>query len=481
MESTKFNKTQWKQLKKELLREKRHIWPGLRKAEKEQAFSYASRYMVFLSSAKTERESADMIARRAVDAGFIPVDQAKKGSKRILWCYKGKVAALAVLGTTPLVDGVRLIASHIDAPRLDLKQNPLYEEMEMAYLKTHYYGGIKKFHWFSRPLALHGVAMKEDGRSVDITIGEAPDDPVLVINDLLPHLAYKVQADKKVSEAFPGEKLNVIFGGIPLNGPRDASDPVKLGILRLLHERYGLREEDLVSAELEVVPAGPARDVGLDRAFVGGYAQDDKACAYASFEAITGLNRPRHTCVALFMDKEEIGSDGNTGAKSRFFELLFFDMIRLAGERLEPDTLLRVLMASRAISADVTAGIDPDYREVHEKRNDARIGHGICLTKYTGSRGKYSANDAHAEYMGWLRGVWNNAGIKWQAGELGRVDEGGGGTVAKYLAGHGLDVVDAGPPLLGMHSPFEVAHKVDLYMTCLAYRAFYEGHNGVIS
>ncbi len=475
MSNRKLNKTQWKQLEKKLLQEKRHVWPGLKKTEREKVLSYAAGYMDFLSVAKTEREAADIIAKKAQDAGFIPVDRAKKGTDKMLWLYKGKMAALAVLGTAPLNKGVRLIASHIDAPRLDLKQNPLYEELEMAYFKTHYYGGIKKFHWLSRPLALHGVVLKEDGTRVNITIGEAADDPVLVINDLLPHLAYKVQANKKLSEAFPGEKLNVLFGGIPLLGPEEAKEPVKMGILNLLHERYGLKEEDLISAELEVVPAGPAKDVGLDRAFVGGYAQDDRSCAYAAFEAITELDRPEHTCVALFMDKEEIGSDGNTGAKSRFFELLFFDMIRQRDESLEPDTLLRILMASRAISADVTAGIDPDYQEVHEKRNDARIGHGICLTKYTGSRGKYSANDAHAEYVNWLRRVWNKSGVNWQAGELGKVDEGGGGTVAKYLAGHGLDVVDAGPPLLAMHSPFEVAHKADLFMTYRAYKAFYEG------
>ncbi len=475
MKERKFNKTQWKQLQKELAKEKKAVWPALKAKERKDAFSYAERYKGFISRAKTEREAADLICRMAEEAGFVQVERAQRKTKKLFWTYRGKVAAMAVLGSSPVQNGVRLIASHIDAPRLDLKQNPLYEELDMAYLKTHYYGGIKKFHWLSRPLALHGVAIKADGTPVNLVIGEEADDPVLAINDLLPHLAYKVQAEKKLSQAIPAEKLNILIGGLPLLGPEDAKNAVKLRILDLLHQKYGLTEEDLISAELETVPAGPARDVGLDRAFVGGYAHDDRACAFASLEAILGLQGQEQTCVALFMDKEEIGSDGNTGAKSRVIELIFFDLLRHAGIKLEPDTLLRVLMASKGISADVTAGIDPDYQEVHEKRNDAHIGYGVCLTKYTGSRGKYSANDAHAEYVNWLRRVWNSAGIIWQAGELGKVDEGGGGTVAKYLAELGIDVVDSGPPLLGMHSPFEVAHKADLYMTYRAYKAFYEG------
>ncbi len=475
MKERKYNKTQWKKLQEALARKKRAAWPCLKARERKEAFSYADRYREFVSGAKTEREAANAICRMAKEAGFVPAAGAASGDKRLLWTSRGKMVAMAVIGSSPLEEGVRVIASHIDAPRLDLKQNPLYEELEMAYLKTHYYGGIKKFHWLSRPLAIHGVAMRADGEAVEIVIGEEVDDPVVSINDLLPHLAYKVQGDKKFSQAIPAEKLNVLAGGLPLLGPEDAKDAVKLRILEMIHERYGLTEEDLVSAELEVVPSGPARDVGLDRAFLGGYAHDDRACAYASLEALLDVPPGGHTCLALFMDKEEIGSDGNTGAKSRVIELVFYDLLRHSGVKLEPDTLTRVLMASRGISADVTAGIDPDYLEVHEKRNDARMGHGICLTKYTGSRGKYSANDAHAEYVNWLRRIWNQAGIVWQAGELGKVDEGGGGTVAKYLAELGMDVVDAGPPLLGMHSPFEVAHKADLYMTYRAYRAFYLG------
>jgi aspartyl aminopeptidase len=319
------------------------------------------------------------------------------------------------------------------------------------------------------------VVVKEDGRIIDVKIGDDPDDSTLVINDILPHLAYKVQADKKISEAIPAEKLNVLLGGIPLIGPDELKDAVKLRVLKLINERYGIVEEDLISAELEVVPSGPARDVGFDRAFVGGYAHDDRACAYTSLKALLELENPSLTSIALFLDKEEIGSDGNTGAKSRFLELILYDLMKKQGLAPSPDSLLRIFLSSRAISADVTAGIDPDYQEVHEKRNDAKMGYGICLTKYTGHRGKVAANDAHAEYMGWVRRIWNKSGVVWHAGELGKVDEGGGGTVAKYLAFHGIDVVDAGPPLLSMHSPFEIVHKGDLYMAFKAYKAFYAG------
>ncbi|MDA8163168.1 MAG: aminopeptidase [Desulfobacteraceae bacterium] len=473
MKGKGLSREEYKKLEKRLARKRRHVWSQLTDEGRKDALKYADDYKKFLDRAKTEREASEAIMEASDGYGFVPFDRAGEDAHRLMWGFKGKMCALVVVGRRPITEGALIIASHIDAPRLDLKQNPLYEDLDMAYLKTHYYGGIKKFQWLTRPLALHGVAIKEDGRAVSINIGEDPLDPVFTINDILPHLAYKVQADKKISEAVTGEKLNVIFGGIPLAGPDDMKESVKLSILNLLNERYGLVEEDLVSAELEFVPAGPARDVGLDRAFVGAYGHDDRACAYASFMAIAQQKRPDNTLIALFLDKEEIGSDGNTGAKSRLLEAVMYGLVRRSKVSLETDTLLGAFMRSKAISGDVTAGVDPDYLEVHEKRNDALMGYGICLTKYTGSRGKVGANDAHAEYMGWIRGVWNSAGVIWQAGELGKVDEGGGGTVAKYLAEQGMDVVDAGTPLLSMHSPFEVAHKADLYMTYRAYRAFY--------
>ncbi len=474
MNHKRLTKKDYKLIHKKLCKEKKSVWKQLKKRERDEVFKFSEEYKAFLSEAKTEREAVEIIRQAAIDNGFKETETISGTPTRILWSFRGKAAALAVIGKRPLENGVRLIASHIDAPRLDLKQNPLYEELEMGYLKTHYYGGIKKFHWVARPLAIHGVAIKSDGTTVPVTIGEKDGDPVMTINDILPHLAYNVQADKKISQAIPAEKLNVLVGGIPLLGPEDAKNGIKLNILKILNDRYGLIEEDLISAEIEIVPAGRAQDVGLDRSFVGGYGQDDRSCAYASLKAILEQDKPEHTAIALFLDKEEIGSDGNTGAKSRFLELILYDLMRLTETSLAPDTLIRTFIESKAISADVTAGIDPDYQEVHEKRNDALIGHGICVTKYTGSRGKYSANDAHAEYVGWLRNIFNEANIIWQAGELGRVDEGGGGTVAKYLSQHGIDTIDAGPPLLSMHSPFEIAHKADLYMTYRAYKTFYQ-------
>jgi aspartyl aminopeptidase len=477
MKEKELSKAGYKKLQMDLVRKRRHIWPQLSDDGRKEMFAYADEYKKFLDRAKTEREAADAISETARGHGFVRPDDAGKDGRGFIWGFKGKMCALAVPGKRPINEGALIVASHIDAPRLDLKQNPLYEELDMAYLKTHYYGGIKKFQWVTRPLALHGVVIKGDGRTVSIRLGEEADDPVFTINDILPHLAYKVQAEKKTSESVPGEKLNVIFGGNPIPGPEDMKDAVKLSILKLLNERYGFIEEDFISAELELVPAGTARDVGFDRAFVGAYGHDDRSCAYAALRAISELRPPDKTAIAIFLDKEEIGSDGNTGAKSRFLEVIMYDLIRKSGLKLEPDTLVRTFMNSRAISGDVTAGIEPDYQEVHEKRNDALMGYGICLTKYTGSRGKVGANDAHAEYVGWIRNIWNRAGVIWQTGELGKIDEGGGGTVAKYLAEHGMDVVDAGTPLLSMHSPFEVAHKADIFMTYKAYCAFYNGGN----
>ncbi|NIA08399.1 MAG: aminopeptidase [Nitrospiraceae bacterium] len=475
MNEKRLSKAEWKRLEKDLYRPKKPVWTQLSAKDRQEAFSYADSYRDFIGKAKTERESVETIADLAEEGGFVPIREAEAKDSRLLWTFRGKAAALAVIGKAPICDGIRAVASHIDSPRLDLKQNPIYEEEEMAFLKTHYYGGIKKFQWVARPLAIHGLILKGDGTTVPIELGEDPNDPVFTINDLLPHLAHKVQAKKKVSEAIPAEKLNVLIGGIPLLGPEDLKNGVMLRLLKILNKRYGLVEEDLISAELEIVPAGPSRDVGLDGAFVGGYGQDDRSCAYASLNAILGLEGPPVTALALFLDKEEIGSDGNTGAKSSFFEAIVYDIMRHCGDSIEADSLISTFMASKALSADVTAGIDPNYMEVHEEHNDALIGHGICLTKYTGSGGKYSANDAHAEYVNWVRRIWNSAGIIWQAGEMGKVDEGGGGTVAKYFAQRGIDIIDAGPPLLNMHSPFEIAHKTDLFMTSRAYRAFYLG------
>ncbi len=463
MAQKKLTKKDIEKLTKDLTLIKRHGWFSLRETEKKECLSYADEYKQFISIAKTEREVASHIT-----------DILKERPEIKFWTFRNKAVCVYKPGKRSAAQGLRIIVSHIDAPRLDLKLNPLYEDQEMAYLKTHYYGGIKKFHWVTRALALHGVVFLKDGRCVKISIGEDKNDPVLTINDLLPHLASKVQGEKKLREAIPAEKLNVLLGGFPIEGPEDTKEAVKLNCLHILNTTYGITERDLISAELEIVPQGAARDVGIDRAFIGGYGQDDRACAYASLKAIMDSKDVEYANLALFLDKEEIGSDGNTGAKSKCLELALYDIFKLEGTVIEPDTIYKALNASKAISADVTSGVDPDYMEVYEKRNDALMGYGINLTKYTGSRGKYSANDAHAELVDWVTRLWDKQGIIWQAGELGRVDEGGGGTVAKYIASLGIDTVDAGPPLLSMHSPFEVAHKFDIYMTYRAYRAFFE-------
>lgn len=446
------------------------VWDQLQEPERRTALAYAERYREFLSRAKTEREVVALVEELARGQGFVDLSGSEPGS-RFYYNYRGKTIALAVMGKKPLPEGLRLVAAHIDSPRLDLKQNPLYEDTDLVYLKTHYYGGIKKYQWLARPLALHGVIYRRDGTAINLCLGERQDEPVFTVCDLLPHLARKAQMDKKVDEAFVGEKLNVLIGSLPL-GDKEVKERFKLQILQLLSQEYGLTEEDWISAELEVVPAGPARDLGWDRSLIGGYGQDDRSCAYAAVEAILAQEQPPYTCLTLLVDKEEIGSAGNTSAQSIILEDIITRLLERQGD--DPRGWRRALMRSRALSGDVAAALDPDWAEVYEKRNAARLGYGVVLTKYTGHGGKYHANDAHAEYLQWLRQVFRAHGVVWQAAELGRIDEGGGGTIAKFLAAYGMDIVDCGPALLSMHSPFEVAAKVDLYMTYKAFAAFYQ-------
>ncbi|MCK9374973.1 MAG: aminopeptidase [Syntrophobacterales bacterium] len=464
------DKDELKQLQDRLAVSAKLVWDRVDAAERAAIFAYGDHYKTFLDRAKTEREAVTEIERQAKALGFVDLAQ-KQSGPRAFYSYKHKAIVLVVQGRRPLTEGLRLVAAHIDSPRLDLKQYPLYEDTDLAFLKTHYYGGIKKYQWLARPLALHGVVMKADGSSVTLTIGEDPADPVFTVLDLLPHLARKAQMDKKVTDAFEGEKLNLLVGSLPL-GDSETKERFKLHLLKLLADRYGIDEEDLVSAELEAVPAGPARDLGWDRSLVGGYGQDDRACAYAALAASLDVQDPEHTCLALFYDKEEIGSDGNTSAKNCLLDEVVETLLERQGE--SPQARRRVLMASKALSADVTGGIDPDYPEVHEKRNAAKLGYGVGFHKYGGSGGKYSTSDANAEYVAWIRRIFQEHGVIWQAGELGKVDEGGGGTIAKFLAVHGLEIIDCGTPLLSMHSPFEVASKADLYMTFKAYRAFFQ-------
>ena len=431
----------------------------------------ALRYVDFLTSCKTERETIAYIRDRLVKAGYV---ENGKGEK-VFRTLQNKSLFAARRGKDSLEKGLRLIAAHADTPRLDFKQRPLQEQSNIGQAKTHYYGGIRKYQWLARPLAIHGVVVRESGDVIKVVLGEDTKEPVFTIADLLPHLA-RGDAEKPLAKAFEGEKLNLILGHQPKsisgkNKKDTPKEPVKARILDLLREKYGIREEDLYSAELQAVPAGPARFVGLDEALIGGYGHDDRICVFTALEGFLAGNAAiPQTRAVMFWDKEEIGSEGSTGAKSRFFEYCVQDCIRA----WEPEASFpEVMLATRAISADVHAGIDPDWQELHEKLNAALMGNGPCFCKFTGSGGKYEANDAHPEYIGWLRSILNKKNIPWQMAELGKVDGGGGGTVAMHLAAYGMNIIDCGPPVLSMHSPFELASVADLYATKLAFATFF--------
>ncbi|MCS7198781.1 MAG: aminopeptidase [Caldimicrobium sp.] len=453
--------------------ENEHVYALVSEEEKREIEEVANNYVEFLSNNKTERECVEYFVEALKERGF-KEEEKDKG----FFIYKNKFLACWRMGSKALTEGLRIIVSHIDTPRLDLKLHPLFEDMDLTFLKTHYYGGIKKYHWVAMPLALHGVVVKKDGTLIKIVLGEREEDPVFTICDLLPHLSRKKQEDKKLAEAIPAENLNILFGGIPLEkkgkGKKEEKDRVKKRILKLLKEHYDIDEADFVSAEIFAVPAGRARFVGLDKAFVGGYGQDDRVCSFASFEAFLAVERPHYTTLVLFMDREEIGSEGNTSAKSRIFERLIYQLIKAQHLSPTPDIFFEIMHHTKALSADVTAGIDPNYLEVHDKLNDAKVGYGVVISRYTGHGGKYMANEAHAEYVSYLRDIFDKAGVVYQVCSMGKVDEGGGGTVSKYFASYGMDIVDIGPPLLSMHSPFEILHKGDLFMTYKAFKVFLE-------
>ena len=470
-------KKEIKRLKERLEYKSRLVWDVISSTDKKRVFALSEAYKTFLDRAKTEREAVQFIRETALGRGFTE-KPAPGSSQPFIRVFQNKSLALVRPGKGSLEGGVRLIVSHVDAPRLDFKQKPLYEETDLSFLKTHYYGGIKKFQWLARPLALHGRIIRADGEIVDLAVGEDRDDPVFTILDLLPHLARKAQYEKKLGLAIPGEKLNLIAGSLPY-GREETKDRFKLAVLDYLHRTYGLVEEDLISAELEVVPAEKARDVGWDRALVGAYGQDDRICAFSSLMAVLDMAKSERPAVVLFVDKEEIGSEGATGAKSKFLESVIGDLMDCMGVEADDRRLFHVLSSSRALSGDVTGALDPDYQEVHEKRNAARMGYGVCLSKFTGHGGKVGANDANAEYMGWLRRLFNRKKVVWQTGELGKVDVGGGGTVSKFLAVYGMEIVDCGPAVLSMHSPFEIAHKGDFHMTYKGYKAFLEAPRDV--
>lgn len=434
-----------------------------------EADAFCEPYKAFLDAGKTEREAAGETVRMAQEAGFVPFEKGKvySAGDKVYHLNREKAVLLAVIGKKPVEEGVRISAAHIDSPRIDLKQNPVFEADELAYFKTHYYGGIKKYQWVVIPLSLHGVVCRKDGTKVTVTIGEDDGDPQFCVTDLLPHLAGD-QMRKGASEIIPGEKLNILIGSRPLEGD-EGKDSVKLNILRLLNEKYGIIEEDFLSAELEAVPAHKAKDVGFDRSMVGAYGHDDRVCAYPSIKAIFDCGVPEQTAVVCLADKEETGSNGNTGLNSAFLEYFIHDLAEMQG-----GCGRTALSNSTCLSADVNAAFDPNFADAYEKRNAALVNGGVVLTKFTGARGKSGTSDASAEYVAKIRSIFDGADVIWQTAELGKVDGGGGGTVAMYIANLDVDVVDIGVPVLSMHAPFEVVSKLDVYMTYKAVKAFFE-------
>lgn len=467
-----------RELQKKLGWKRENAYGKLAVDERKRLDAYCREYLGFSNMAKTEREAFQQAVIAAEEMGYQNLDDLsqspgslKPGAKVYRNC-RDKTIMLAHIGEKPLTDGLHIVGGHVDAPRLDNKPNPLYEDSELVLLDTHYYGGIKKYQWVTMPLAIHGVVIKQDGEKVDIVIGEKEDDPVFVVSDLLPHLA-KDQIKKKMNEGVPGENLNVLFGSVPLADSQETKDAVKLHMLDMLHKRYGITEEDFASAELEIVPAGRARDLGFDRSMMLAYGHDDRVCAYSALRAILDLEEtPDYTSVVLLCDKEEIGSVGATGMESTFFENTTADLISRVNDAYSDLMLRRCLENSRMLSADVCAAHDPNYPEVSSPNNMARLNAGIAISKYGGGGGKARSSEASAEFMAYVRRLFNKNGVVWQSTELGKVDQGGGGTIAMFLARYGMDVVDCGVPLLSMHAPWEVAAKLDAYMTYKGYHAF---------
>lgn len=442
-------------------------WKEKSREEIKEIFVFCEEYKEFLDRAKTEREAAAYLERYLKIYGFQP-DYSRK---KVYAVNRGKDIIAYSAGKQDPSSGLNIIVAHIDAPRLDLKPNPLYEDVDLALLRTHYYGGIKKYQWLAIPLAIHGIVVKSDGNTVEIVIGEEEEDPVFVIDDLLPHLSRKTQDEKKLSDAIEGEKLNLLFGSLPLTGAE--KEPVKRFVLKLLSDKYGIQEYDFISAEIEVVPAFKARDVGIDRSMIGGYGQDDRVSAFALLQALSDVDEPEHSCVAIFTDKEEIGSEGATSVKSSFLHLFLDELMEWQGFETNEAKIRKVLFNSRALSADVNAALNPTFQDVHERQNAAYLGRGVCISKYTGHMGKIGASDASAEFVGKVTRLFNSENVMWQSGELGKIDEGGGGTVAKHLAVYGMDILDCGVPLLTMHSPYEISSKLDIYESYRAFNVFF--------
>ena len=455
------------ELRESLLMTPKNGYTALTTEERQAMNDYCKRYMAFMDQCKTEREATAWAICEAEKLGYKPFvpGMAISAGDKIYYDCRGKAIALAVIGTESLAAGANICAAHVDSPRLDLKPNPLYEDSEIAYFKTHYYGGIKKYQWPTIPLALHGVVYRKDGSIITITIGEKDEDPVLMVSDLLPHLAAE-QMQKTAGKVIGAEQLNVILGTEPIEG--EGSDLVKLNIMKWLNDNYGLIEADFQSAELTIVPAGRCREVGFDRSLISAYGHDDRVCAYAELEALFAIENPVKTAVCILADKEEIGSVGISGMKSHYFEHFMGGLCDAQGVKLED-----CFANSFCLSADVSNAHDPNFPEVSDRRNNSALNYGIAICKYTGSRGKGGASDASAEAMGHIRSTFNKAKVQWQIATLGKVDVGGGGTVAAFMANRNIVTVDAGVPVLSMHAPLELVSKYDCYQTCLACKAIY--------
>lgn len=460
------------ELKKKLFVSKENGWLDLNNNTKQDIFSYAKGYINYLNNSKTEREIISSSKKIAEENGFKNIEKIKelKPGDKVYYINHEKSMYLAIIGKDDIEKGLNIIGAHADSPRLDLKPNPLYEDSELAFFKTHYYGGIKKYQWTTIPLAIHGVIVKANGEKVEVKIGEDENDPIFTITDLLPHLAQD-QMEKKLKNGIDGEDLNLLVGSIPYD--KDISEAVKLNILNILNEKYGITEVDFTSSELELVPAMPCRSMGFDNSMVAGYGQDDKICVYASLTALMKIEKPKRTAVCIISDKEEIGSMGNTGMESHVFDTFIAEILNKMGIN-KPNLLDKVFCNSKMLSADVDAALDPIYASVSERNNASYLGKGVGLNKYTGARGKSGASDANAEFVAEVRNIFEKNNVRYQISELGKVDVGGGGTIAYILANKGVDVIDCGVPILSMHSPYEVSSKFDLYSAYQGYMAFWK-------
>ena len=454
---------------------KDNLWKKYTEKQKSQVFKFSDGYKKYIDAAKTEREFVEITIEKLEKNGFTNIDKKKsiKKGDKIYFNNREKNIIGMIIGEEEISKGINMIVSHIDSPRLDLKPNPIMEYQEFAMFNTHYYGGIKKYQWGATPLALHGVIFLKNGKKITLKIGEKDTDQVFSIPDVLPHLSYKVQDDRKARDVLKGEELKLLFGNMPIKDD-DAKQPVKKFIMDKLKNDYGIEDEDFFTAEIQIVPAGKARDVGLDASMIGAYGQDDRVCAYTSMEAFYEVEKPKKTAMVYLADKEEVGSEGSTGLQSNFLEYALGKVLSMSDKNYNDQILRETLWNSRALSSDVTVGVDPIFKSIHDFDNAARLSYGIAMAKYTGHRGKSSSNDADAEFMQEIRQTFEKEKIEYQIGGFGKVDEGGGGTVAKFLANFGIRTVDAGPALLSMHSLFEISSKADVYETYRAYKAFYK-------